>query len=109
LDQANHCRVEVSGWDTAEDFFVETTTLTWGSDNVREIEIHSVVKESGLVFVRLLQPRLNESDFPVPCRVKGVMTDVGSGLTHVQLVQLRPRCRGEGEAERPHDSTVLVV
>jgi hypothetical protein len=101
--------VEVSGWDTLENFFVETTTLTWGSDNVREIDIHSAIKESRLVFVRLLQSCLSEGTFPVPCKVTGVTTDIGSGLTHVRLVQLRPRSRGEEEAEEPHDSTVLVA
>jgi hypothetical protein len=61
------------------------------------------------VFVRLLQPRLSEGTFPVPCQATGVTTNSGSGLTHAQLVQLRPQTRGEERAEEPHDSTVQLV
>lgn len=109
MDQTNSCRVEVSGWDTSENFFVEKTTLTWGGDNVREIQIHSAIKESSLVFVRLLQPRSSEGNIPVPYQAMGVTTDSGSGLTHAQLVQLRPRSTGEEKAEETHDSTIVVA
>ena len=50
------CRVEISGWDSSENFFVEKAVLHWESDGTREVRFRSMVRPGSVVFVRLLLP-----------------------------------------------------
>ena len=64
-DQLNSYRVEVSGWDASESFFVEKTVLNWGRDEKKEVYLRSVLREASVVFVRLLQPLTSANNLPV--------------------------------------------
>lgn len=55
MENTNSYRVEVSGWDASEKFFVEKTALTWGGDEKKEINLRSSLREGSVVFVHLLQ------------------------------------------------------
>ena len=66
-DQPNSYRVEVSGWDASENFFVEKTMLNWGRDEKKELQLRSAIREGSVVFVRLLQPLASGNNFPVAC------------------------------------------
>lgn len=48
-------RVEVSGWDASENFFVEKTGLEWNREEKKEIVLRSFLLEGCVVFVSLLQ------------------------------------------------------
>ena len=49
-------RVEVSGWDAKENFFVEKTTLEWKPEDKKSMLLRADIRPGCIVFVRLLQP-----------------------------------------------------
>ena len=83
-------RVEVSGWDTSDVFFVEKTLFSWVGDE-KEICIRSALREGSVVFVRLLQPLASANNFPVAYGVKRVGRQAADGTSRVFLAQLHPR------------------
>ena len=93
-DQAemeNCYRVEVSGWDASENFFVEKTMLHWGDHGDKDIRLRSSLHEGCVVFVRVLQRFSIAEAIPVAYRVATVTEPDGEGRTIVRLAQLYPR------------------
>ena len=86
----NSYRVEVSGWDTSDAFFVEKTTLDWSGGDQKEINLASALHEDAVVFVRLLQQVGKVDSIPIAYRASGVKTGE-NGRTIVQLARLEPR------------------
>src|SRR5271156_1405726 len=92
---ANHghrYRVEVSGWDAKENFFVEKTSLDWREREGKTVALHATVRLDSVLFVRLLRPLGGGADFPVPHRAVKV-EDSGKDATckDVGLEQMQPR------------------
>ncbi len=90
-EMANCYRVEVSGWDAAERFFVEKTMLHWGEHGSKDIRLRSSLREGCVVFVRALQRFSSTEAIPVAYRVAIVSEADGEGCTIVRLAQLYPR------------------
>jgi hypothetical protein len=92
---ANHghrYRVEVSGWDAKENFFVEKTSLDWGERDGKSVALHVAVRVDSVLFVRLLRPLGGGADFPVPHRaVRVAEREQDSSCKDVGLEQLQPR------------------
>jgi hypothetical protein len=84
-------RVEVSGWDTSENFFVEKTTLTWGLNAQKQILMKSDLREGCVLFIRLLQPTAIVSNTTIAYEVLGLDHRDLNGPTNVSVAQLRPR------------------
>jgi len=85
-------RVEVSGWDAKENFFVEKTSLEWGEREGKTVALHVAVRVDSVLFVRLLRPLGGGADFPVPHRaVKVEERDQDTSCKDVGLEQLQPR------------------
>ena len=82
--------VEVSGWDTEHNFFVENTTLEWCETNGRTVLVRRRLQQGALVFVRLAG-RL-QTAYPLPYRVKAIQLRGTRGLHCVYLEKVR----GEG-------------
>ncbi len=97
----NNYRVEVSGWDVTESFFVEKTALKWGGQSGKEICVHSPLRQGSVIFVRLLQPLAPQYNFPIAYRAVSVGTRDARGLIRVGLEQLRPRYRPHQNASLP--------
>lgn len=108
MESTNSYRVEVSGWDASEKFFVEKTALTWGSDEKKEIILRSSLDEGSVVFVRLLQPFAKSSHFPIPYEAASVTRDA-AGRTLVQLARLRARIPFRETAAGSSDSESKVA
>ena len=53
---ADRYRVEVSGWDEEEMFFVEKSHLDWDEFAGKHITLRHMLPEGAIVFVRMLQP-----------------------------------------------------
>ena len=93
---ATHCeksyRVEVSGWDARENFFVEKTSLDWKEAEGKKVELHTAVRVDSVLFIRLLRPLGGGAGIPVPYRAVSV-EDKGADApsTIVGLEQLQPR------------------
>lgn len=86
-------RVEVSGWDASENFFVEKTGLEWNQEANKEVLLRSSLREGSVVFVRLLQAfgRGNTNAFPIAYQAVKVLPKDTRGQIRVYLEQLRPR------------------
>jgi len=88
----NRYRVEVSGWDSKENFFVEKTSLDWKEREGKTVALHAAVRVDSVLFVRLLRPLGGGEDFPVPHRALRVEErDQDASCKHVGLEQLQPR------------------
>ena len=84
-------RVEVSGWDSSENFFVEKTALTWTQNGEKQLTLKSDLREGCVIFVRLLQSTSMVNNIPVAYQVAGVAPEGANGRIRVSMVQLRPR------------------
>jgi hypothetical protein len=84
-------RVEVSGWDAKENFFVEKTVLSWKPEDRKAISLRSPIRAGTIVFVRLLQPSSNGSNFPIAYQVLTSDAKDERGAIHISLERLRPR------------------
>jgi len=91
LAQAIKCyRVEVSGWDARDNFFVEKTTLEWGHGAEIAIRLRSALREGCMLFVRLLSSVSSENHCPITYLAARIEESESTGLKRVGLVPLRP-------------------
>jgi len=101
-DRLNSYRVEVSGWDASDNFFVEKTLFSWvGAE--KEISIRRAPRKDSVVFVRLLQP-FACGNFPIPYRVNRIGPRDADGKSKVYLARLRPRSPRNEEIELGTDT-----
>jgi hypothetical protein len=84
-------RVEVSGWDAKEDFFVEKTTLEWKPEDKKSMLLRADIRPGCIVFVRLLQPLATATTFPIAYEALTSAEKDKTGATRVSLERLRPR------------------
>lgn len=84
--------IEVSGWDTDENFFVERSELEWREHNKRVSLCHPV-REGALVFVRLLGTPAATNSNPVAFEVIQIdqATETPRHAYAISLRQVRPR------------------
>ena len=84
---ATHYPVEVSGWDSEHNFFVEKTTLEWSETSGRTIHVRRELQHGALVFVRLAGSL--QTAYPLPYRVQGIQVCGAGHLHRVSLEQMR--------------------
>jgi hypothetical protein len=92
LPAVNSYRVEVSGWDARQNFFLAKTDLHWREDNGKEIALPREVPDGAVLFVRLLHSTDLGRALPVPCHAE----DLGStaqGLYRFRLHPVLPKPR----------------
>ena len=88
----NSYRVEVSGWDARENFFVEKTSLDWREREGKTVALHAIVRLDSVLFVRLLRPLGGGADFPVPHRAVRVEDrSKDASCKDVGLEKMQPR------------------
>ena len=87
--EATIYRVEVSGWDSQENFFVEQAWLEWSEEKGKRVFLRSPVHRGSVVFVRLLGGSVHDA-IPLAYQVAGVHRGNGQGAFEVSLVQIRP-------------------
>jgi hypothetical protein len=97
LDGPNSYRVEVSGWDSRELFFVEKTMFQWTDSGERSVGLMSRLREGCVVFVRLIHAFAENANFPVAYRVLSITSGDGDGRGCVRLVQLHPHYESNHE------------
>ena len=59
-------RVEVSGWDKSQTFFVEKSELEWNEESGKHVTLSSAVPDGSVVFLRLIQPLSADRSQAVP-------------------------------------------
>jgi len=84
-------RVEVSGWDSSEWFFVENTALLWDEENGKRVLLRHPIRAGAMVFVRLINASASSHAFPVAYQAQSVSPPDSQGVCQISLVQLRPR------------------
>jgi hypothetical protein len=82
-------RVEVSGWDATQAFFLENATLHWTAVG-QEIALRARLREGKVIFVRLLQPFEPEENFPIPYVVSKNLPVEIDGRSTVAITRLHP-------------------
>ena len=83
-------RVEVSGWDEAQIFFVEKSDLAWDDFAGKHISLRHMLPDGGMVFVRMLQPDGIRQFPPAVYEVEFIGCDPG-GLRQFRLNPVHPR------------------
>jgi hypothetical protein len=109
MDTSSGYRVEVSGWDATETFFVERTVLEWEGEGKKEIAVQSSLRDGCVVFVRLLQPITTGNTFPIAYQTRIVANKDMNGRTRVGLERLRPRAAYKDTMELSLKTTIIVA
>jgi len=81
--------VEVSGWDFAQEFFVEKCDLVWNEDTGKEVALKQNLRDKAVLFVRLLRVVEAGRSHPVVYEAKLAGTTV-SGLRQIRLNMVVP-------------------
>ena len=84
-------RIEVSGWDSRDQFFVEECLLDWSEGIEKRVLLRHQMHEGVVLFVRLVPPTAGGESFPVVYRVEKVGPKQADGRSEVELRQMRPR------------------
>jgi hypothetical protein len=83
-------RVEVSGWDENQAFFVEKSDLEWNEDSGKLVVLCNAVPDRALVFLRLLQSLGADRSHPVPYEAEFVAV-TAEGQRQFRLRPVSPR------------------
>ena len=89
--QGGSYRVEVSGWDLSENFFVEKTLLNWQEDGSKKLLLKTPLNEGALVFVRLLGESPSGRGIPVTYQVEKIGKNASDQGREIQLERLHPK------------------
>ena len=86
-------RVEVSGWDLNDAFFVEKTDLVWTRGGGKKLLLRHALPDGTVIFVRLAAPGVSCNSVPVVYRVENVQPMNCAGQCEMRLLQLHPRSK----------------
>ena len=70
IPQTDCCRVEASGWDENEIFFVEKSLLAWDEFAGNYISLDHMLADGAIIFIRMLQPSALRRSSPVAYEVE---------------------------------------
>src|SRR5579863_116383 len=101
-------RVEVSGWDASENFFVEKTTVRWNRGK-NAVVLRCALRAGSVVFLRSLERSHDEGGFPIAWKAVNVVGRDAGGQALVHLVQLHPRPSGDEKAEELESAASRVA
>jgi len=88
---ATNYRIEVSGWDKNDSFFVESTELEWREDTGKRVRMSHDMRNGAVLFVRLQQGPVPGNSYPVAYQVETLESKNNRGTHEFRLIQLRPR------------------
>lgn len=83
-------RVEVSGWDHNQQFFVEKAELHWDEDSGKRLLLRRELRNTAVLFVRLLQPTSAEHSTSVAYSAE-LLCAGRDGRNEFRLTQIQPR------------------
>jgi hypothetical protein len=83
-------RVEVSGWDKNEAFFVEKSEMEWNERSGKRVKLSNAVPDGAVIFLRWLQSLGVEPMHPVPYEAEFLaVTPGGQGQFRLHPVMAR--------------------
>ena len=83
-------RVEVSGWDSSQSFFVEKAELKWSEETGKRLTLARALRPGSMIFVRLLQAMTLDRSSPVAYQAELVGT-LPDGQHQFRLNEVQPR------------------
>jgi hypothetical protein len=83
-------RVEISGWDMNEAFFVEKCEIAWSEEDGKHVVLDHKLRDGSIVFLRLLASTSIECTYPVAYEAEFVAADL-NGHYRFRLSQVHPR------------------
>jgi len=86
----NLYRVEVSGWDKSQTFFVEKSELEWNEESGKYVTLSSAVPDGSVIFLRLVQPLSADRSQSVPYETE-FLSVTPDGLNQFRLHAVIPR------------------
>jgi hypothetical protein len=102
-------RVEISGWDLNEEFFVEKTDLVWTRGGEKKLLSRHALPNGAIIFVRLATPGVSCNSVPVVYRVDNVQPMNSAGECEMRLLQLNPRgkesCTGDPASDKEEEDS----
>lgn len=93
-------QIEISGWDRAENFFVEKADLEWSEDHSKKVSLRHELRDGAVVFVRLLASTAPSHALPIAYLAENTNSTDFAGRRVVRLGQLHPRSSEPGAASR---------
>jgi hypothetical protein len=84
--------VEVSGWDSAENFFIEQCNLEWNEDSGKQVALKRTLNDSAILLVRWLRPGESDRSHPVAFEAE-LVGKTKNGLHQFRLNRAVPRLR----------------
>jgi hypothetical protein len=87
-------RVEVSGWDSQQSFFVEKSDLEWSEETAKSVALSHMLGEDARIFVRLLQHTAPDRSDAVAYEADFVGR-TQDGKNQFRLTQAQPRLEEE--------------
>lgn len=85
-------RIEVSGWDADENFFVEKADLEWRARE-KKVSLQHPIREGAMVFIRLLGTPLQNSSNPVAFEAIQIDREENRSSYAVSLRPMKPHVR----------------
>ena len=93
----NLYRVEVSGWDKSQTFFVEKSELEWSEESGKQVTLSNAVPDGAVVFLRLIQPLTTDRSQSVPYETE-FLSVTPDGQNQFRLHPVSPRVVERGNA-----------
>lgn len=90
MSQVRRYRVEVSGWDRGQNFFVENCDLLWAEESGKVVSLHRPLSPDAILFVRLLDSEQADRSHPVVYQAKW-LGEAADRSHQFQLNALPPR------------------
>ena len=86
----NLYRVEVSGWDKSQTFFVEKSELEWSEESGKQVSLSSAIPDGSVVFLKLIQTLSPDRSQLVPYETEFLMV-TPDGQNQFRLHPVSPR------------------
>src|SRR5713101_1884918 len=87
-------RVEVSGWDKNQMFFVEKSELEWSEESGKQLALTRAIPDGAVVFLRLIASMSVDRSDPVAYETEYLETSP-DGLHQFRLHPVSPRVADE--------------
>jgi len=84
--------IEISGWDSEEQFFVERCELQWNEESGKQVGLRRAVNDNAILLVRLLKGGDPDRSQPVAYEAEG-MGRTKTGMYQFRLNMVAPRRR----------------
>ena len=82
--------VEVSGWDSSQEFFIEKSELEWNEESGKQVRLSHALRRKTIIFVRLLQATAPDRSSPVAYWAEYIAI-TPEGFHQFRLKQVHPR------------------